>query len=170
MKWMFLLLAILVLPIVVVLITGMLLPRSHIATRSLQLHQPTDPVYALIAGPPNWRPSIRSYEPVGKIEGKPHWREIDVHNHAITYEEEESSPPLRRVTRIADRNLPFGGTWTYELQSTPDGTLLRITENGEVYNPLLRFVNRFFMGHTATIDRYLTDVAAHFHEAPTLLS
>jgi hypothetical protein len=170
MKWMLVLLAILVLPIAVVLVSGMLLPRDHVATRSLQLHQPPAVVYALIAGPPTWRTSIRSYEPVGWIEGKTHWREVDDRNNGITYEEEEATPPVRRVTRIADKNLPFGGTWTYDVQPTADGTLLRITENGEVYNPLFRFVSRFFMGHTATIDRYLNDVAAHFHEPATLLN
>ena len=56
-------------------------PKQHVATRSLQLHQPAVAVYALIAGPPTWRSSIRSYEPVGKIEGKTHWREVDQHNN-----------------------------------------------------------------------------------------
>jgi hypothetical protein len=42
------------------------------------------------------------------------------------------------------------------------GTELTITENGEVYNPLFRFVSRFIMGHAATIEKYQRDVAAHF--------
>jgi hypothetical protein len=36
--------------------------------------------------------------------------------------------------------------------------MLRITEDGEVYNPVFRFVSRFVMGHTATMDKYLADV------------
>jgi hypothetical protein len=70
MKWMLILLGLLVVPIVVVLITGMLLPKQHIATRSLQLQQSPDAVYALIAGPPTWRSGIRSYEPGGKDRRK----------------------------------------------------------------------------------------------------
>jgi Polyketide cyclase / dehydrase and lipid transport len=170
MKWMIILLGLLAVPIVVVLITGMLLPKQHIATRSLQLQQPPDAVYALIAGPPTWRSSISSYEPVGKIEGKTHWREVDQHNHAITYEEEEAMPTTRRIVSIANKNLPFGGTWTYEIQPSGSGSVLRITENGEVYNPLFRFVSRYIMGHTATIDHYLKDVAAHFNEPASLLN
>jgi hypothetical protein len=170
MKWMLILLGLLVVPIVVVLITGMLLPKEHVASRSLQLHQTAATVYALIAGPPMWRSSIRSYEPVGKIEGKTHWREVDQQNHAITYEEDEAMPPTRRVVRIADKNLPFGGTWTYEIQAAGSGSVLRITENGEVYNSLFRFVSRYIMGHTATIDQYLKDVAAHFNEPASLLN
>ena len=32
---------------------------------------------------------------------------------------------------------------------------LTITENGEIYNPVFRFVSRFITGQTSTIDEYL---------------
>jgi hypothetical protein len=32
---------------------------------------------------------------------------------------------------------------------------LRVTEDGEVYNPIFRFVSRFILGQTATQDTYL---------------
>jgi len=168
MKYLLILLGAIVLLIAIVLITGLLLPKNHIATRSLSLRQSPQTVYDLIAGAPTWRPSIHTYEPVGSINGRPTWREIDQHNSAISFEEEEATPPTRRVTRIADKNLPFGGTWTYEIQPTSSGSTLRITEHGEVYNPIFRFVSRFIMGHTATIDQYLKDVAAHFNEPANL--
>ncbi len=164
MKWLFAVLIILILPILIVVIVGAILPKAHTASRSLALQQWPDAVYALISGPPTWRSNVRSYEPVGKMDGHPTWREVDQHNHGITYEELEATPPTRRVTRIADKNLPFGGTWTYEIQPTAGGCVLRITENGEVYNVIFRFISRYFMGHTATINQYLKDVAAHFRE------
>jgi hypothetical protein len=69
------------------------------------------------------------------------------------------------VGRIADSNLPFGGSWTYELAPAGDGeTTLRITEDGEVYNPIVRFVSRFVMGHDATIKQYLSAVGTRFTE------
>lgn len=34
-------------------------------------------------------------------------------------------------------------------------TELTVIEDGEVYNPLFRFVSRLIIGHTATIDVYL---------------
>ncbi len=59
------------------------------------------------------------------------------------------------MTRIADTNLPYGGTWTYELkQAGVAATEITITEDAEVYNLLFRFVSKFILGHTATIDRY----------------
>jgi hypothetical protein len=69
-------------------------------------------------------------------------------------------PNERLVTRIADKSLPFGGKWTYTLAQTGNSTVLRITEDGEVYNPVFRFISRFVLGHATTIDRYLRDVAA----------
>ena len=79
-------------------------------------------------------------------------------NGDIAFESVERDPPRRLVTRIADRSLPFGGTWTYELTPAGSGTRLRITEHGEVFNPVFRFMSRFVFGHTATIDRFLKDV------------
>ena len=55
-------------------------------------------------------------------------------------------------------SLPFGGSWTYELIPTAGGTMLRITEDGEVYNPLFRFISRFVLGHYKSIDQYLDDL------------
>ncbi|HEY3930100.1 MAG TPA: SRPBCC family protein [Candidatus Koribacter sp.] len=160
MKWLFVVLVVLVLPVVVVVLWGAMLPVSHTGSRSLALKESPDAVWNLISGPPTWRSEIRGYEPVGEKT----WREIDRHGHAITYEEVSARAPKERVTRIADKKLPFGGTWTYEIQPSGSGCVLRITENGEVYNVIFRFISRYFMGQTATIDQYLKDVARHFGE------
>ena len=42
------------------------------------------------------------------------------------------------------------------------GTALRITEDGEVYNPLFRFMSQFVFGHHATVDTFLTDLGRKF--------
>ena len=41
-----------------------------------------------------------------------------------------------------------------------------ITERGSVRNPLFRFVSRFIMGHTASIDLYLRALGEHFGSEP----
>ena len=81
---------------------------------------------------------------------------------AILYVVEEEIPSRRLVTRIADRSLPFGGAWTFDLLPNASGTILRITEDGEVYNPVYRFMSAFVFGHHATIDTYLTDLGSKF--------
>jgi len=91
------------------------------------------------------------------VSGHAQFREIGK-NGSILFEIDSVVPNQRLITRIADRSLPFGGKWTYELTPRGDSTNLRITEDGEVYNPVFRFVSRFVFGHTATIDEYLGDV------------
>jgi hypothetical protein len=45
-----------------------------------------------------------------------------------------------------------------------NGSRLNITERGEIYNPVFRFVSRFILGYTGTLDTYLKDVARKFGE------
>src|ERR1051326_682305 len=139
-------------------VIGALLPQKHRVSRTITLHQPAEVVWNLISGPPTWRPDIRKYEELPPHEGHRMWRETDKRAQTITYEAIESWPPRRLVTHIADPELPFGGTWTYEITPGASGCSLTIAEEGEVYNPLFRFVSRFIMGHTATIDAYLKAV------------
>ena len=62
----------------------------------------------------------------------------------------------------ADPKLPFGGTWTYEVQPDVTGSAVTITEDGEVYNPIFRFVSKFIMGHKATMNGYLRALGKKF--------
>jgi len=81
---------------------------------------------------------------------------------------ESAESPKRMVTRIVDQNLPFGGRWEYDIEPDgPDASRVTITERGWVSNPIFRFVSRFVMGHTATIDAYLRALGKHFGSEPT---
>ncbi len=138
---------------------GYALPVAHVATRDAVLQAPPERVFAFLTGVeafPGWRSDVREVEVTGRT---PHlqWRERGS-DGTIAFEVQESEPPRRLVTRIADKTLPFGGAWTFTLQPANGGTKLTITENGEVYNPLFRVMSRFVFGHTATIDRYLGDL------------
>ena len=73
-------------------------------------------------------------------------------------------PARKLVTRIETKKLPFEGTWTYEFTPSHQETELTVTEDGEVYNPLFRFVSRFVIGHTATIDAYLKALRSKLRE------
>jgi hypothetical protein len=81
-----------------------------------------------------------------------------------TYTVQEKRAPQRLVTAIIRKDLPYGGSWTYEFRAQGQGTTLTITEDGEVYNPIFRFVSRFVTGHEQAIAAYLAalhaDVAA----------
>lgn len=160
MKWLLFVALALTGALLLVIVIGALLPRKHVVSRSISLHQPPQAVWNLITGPPTWRPTVAGYQELPPREGHRMWRETDKQGQVITFEAVETSPPRRLVTRIADPTLPFGGTWTYEITPTGSGCSLSITEDGEVYNPLFRFVSRFIMGHTATMDEYLKALMA----------
>ena len=153
--------------VLLVLAIGWSLPVKHTAASGVTINTAAGPIYDLITDVeryPQWRRSVERTERLPDNAGKTRFREVGS-DGTILYEVESAEPNRRIVTRIADRSLPFGGSWTYELIPRGDSTTLRITENGEVYNPLFRFVSRFVMGHTRTIDRYLRDVAQHFDSA-----
>jgi hypothetical protein len=158
MKWLLIVVSSLAGLLILIVIIGALLPQKHRVSRTISVPQPPEVVWNLVSGAPTWRADVRNYEELPPQEGHRMWRETDKHAQTITYEALESQPPRRLVTRIADPKLPFGGTWTYEIAPAASGCSLTIIEDGEVYNPLFRFVSRFIMGHTATIDAYLKAV------------
>jgi uncharacterized protein YndB with AHSA1/START domain len=146
---------------IVIYAIGARLPVHHVATRTVHIAAPPARVYALIrdfGSAPTWRKDVKRVELLADIHG---FREHG-HNGAITYEVLEDVSPSKLVTRIVDRNLGFGGSWTYDLTPDGDGTLLRITENGEVTNVLFRFMSRYVFGHTATIEKVQDALAKHF--------
>lgn len=105
---------------------------------------------------------MQKVEPLPSKDGRPAWRETDQHGQVIPFEVIEWNPRQKLVTRIADPNLPFGGTWTFELEPSHSGTTLRITERGVVNNPIFRFMARFVFGYTATMEEYLHSLGKKF--------
>ena len=72
---------------------------------------------------------------------------------------ERMERPTLVVARIDTNELPFGGSWTYRIiPAEPGASDLTITEDGEVSNPLFRFMSRFVFGHYATMDAFLKDL------------
>ena len=155
MRW-FIYIAVAVLVLIgVVFAIGSALPMAHIATRHARFQHPPVVVYALISGPQKWRPEVAKSEEVPHPFGPRRWKEYSKRGDAVTFEVTKADPPRTFQARIADKNLPFGGTWTWDITPAADGCDLRITEAGEVYNPVFRFIGRFFIGYTRSIDAYL---------------
>lgn len=141
-------------------VIGYSLPQSHTASRDVTVPAAPERVFALIGTPsdyPRWRSDVDSVETLPPEAGKDRFREIG-DNGALLMRVEERVPNSRLVTVIADTTLPFGGKWIYELAPSGTGTTLRITEDGEVYNPVFRFMSRFVFGHEATMEKYLADL------------
>jgi hypothetical protein len=166
MKWIWIAAGGLVLLVGLVALVGAMLPLRHQAWRKARFRVSPEAMYAVLSGPPDWRTGVKSFGVLPEQEGRKRWWEEDSHRQKITYELVEDKPPERLVTRIADRGLPFGGTWTFEIAPVAGGgSYLRIQEDGEVYNVIFRFMARFIFGYTASIEQYLRDLAAKFGEA-----
>jgi uncharacterized protein YndB with AHSA1/START domain len=151
----------------VVVIVGYLLPVRHVATVSAKIPAAPDAVWRALTDPasyPTWRGDVTAVDMLPMESGHVAWRERSKHN-AISFVVESAEPPRRLVTRIADKGLPFGGSWEYVVTGDGAGSRVQITEHGEVYNPVFRFVSRFIMGHTATASAYLKALGARFGAA-----
>lgn len=141
----------------VVIGVGALLPVAHTTTLSRSVSGTPEEVWKVVTdleAMPTWRPGIEAVERLPDREGRPVWRETG-ETGPLTLEVVASEEPRRMTTRIADEGLPFGGTWTYELEPAETGTRVTITERGEVYHPLWRFMSRFVFGHEGTVRDYL---------------
>lgn len=154
MKLLLIVVAILVISIIAIVVVGAVLPKRHTATRTATLNATPEQVFALISGPQDWRTDLKSYSFFDQ-DGRSMVRETDKHGQTITYEIAQSQAPTLLKRTIADKNLPFGGSWTWSIQPQGAGCSVTITEDGEVYKPVFRFVSKFFIGHTRTIDNYL---------------
>jgi hypothetical protein len=138
-----------------VVVVGWLLPKRHVASRSAWYHATAEQLFALITGAQTWRSDVLRCESVQDAGGRQLLRETSRSGEDITYEVLDRNPPWSITRRIVTKGLPYSGTWRYSIKAEAGVTILRITEDGEVYNPVFRFMSRFVLGHTASIDAYL---------------
>ncbi len=156
--WVVLGIALIVVAFIAVGAVGSRLPKEHSVTRMALFNLPPADVWVAItdfAGQPEWRGDLRNVERMPDYNGRQRWRETDRRGQSMTFETVESISPRRLVRRIIDEDLAFGGSWTMEVGRYGEVTSLTITEDGEVYNPYFRFISKFIIGQTGTIDSYL---------------
>lgn len=160
MKWLIRIVAAIVVAVVLMAAIGMALPAGHQASRSAEIPAPPAAVFALIRDVeryPQWRSGVTAVTVLDNTNGLPRFNETGEFGPIIFRMERADAPTFLR-TRIDDSHQPFGGTWTFVLVPGATGTLLTITEDGEVYNPVFRFLSRFVFSQTSTIETYLEDV------------
>lgn len=140
---------------------GMMLPVGHVARVERLLPATPERVWNALTDVeryPSWRAELRGVKRTS--EDPPTWTETSKFGE-MPLKVEASESPKRLVVRIDGQELPFGGTWTYELTPEGAGTRLAITENGEVYPPAFRFLSKFVFGHAKTIEGFLSQLEAH---------
>ena len=166
MKRLFIIVGIVVSLIVAAIVVGYSLPVAHTARRTAELDAPPADVWRAISDVsayPAWRDDVDSVKVLASVDGRQAWRESG-DNGDIEYVATMAEPPSRMVSRITTPDLPFGGEWEYQIAPAGKGTRITITERGEVYSPIYRFVSRFILGHTTTMDAYLRALGRKFGE------
>ena len=172
MKWILIVVGVIAGLIALMAIIGALLPKAHTASKTTIINKPPEVLWQAMtdcSAFPQWRSDIKNVEVLPDRDGHKVWRE-DGKNGKLTLETIEASPPSRLVLRIADPDLPFGGTWTYELQPSGSGSRITITENGEVYNPIFRFMSHVTFSQSASIETYLKALGKKYGEDVRLSS
>jgi uncharacterized protein YndB with AHSA1/START domain len=157
MKWIWIAASVIGILFIALLLVGWLLPVKHRAERQATFKAPPETVWDLITNVeafPSWRREVKTVRRLPDRAGRPVWVE-DGSNGPITLAVERSEAPRLLVLRIADPDLPFGGTWTYEISPAASGSTLTITEDGAIYNPLFRVMARFVFGYEGTMAAYL---------------
>lgn len=150
-------------------LAGSLLPRHHVAARSAHFHASPDSLWQTLtdfARLPTWAPEVMKVERLPDRNGHPVWRQTGA-RWSAPMEVVELQPTHRFTVRIVDPKLPFGGAWTYEIAAAPGGTAVTITENGDIRNPVMRFLSRFVFGQTSTLDGVLRALGKKHGETVT---
>jgi hypothetical protein len=160
--------ALLLLAALVLQLAGSRLPREHRnqVTVVLRAHRAT--VWRALtdyAALPQWWPTVKSI----RFERLPDGTELtwntDSHGQEIPFRTGESRTEERLVRVIAKDDLPFGGTWTYELADAPEGgTRLTLTEDGFITPPIFRAMARWFFGLDTTMKDFVARLEPHVVE------
>jgi hypothetical protein len=149
MRWTLIVVGGLVLIVALVVIIGWMWPPGHHAERRVVLTATPEQVFGVItdvAQAASWRSDVKRVEAVAGAGVGMTFREVGS-NGTVPFRVDLFEPGRRLVTRIDTRTLPFGGT------------ALTIAEDGEIYNPIFRFMSRFLISQAASIERYQADLA-----------
>ncbi len=170
MRWLVVGGLILVLLVGVLVVRAVTLPLAHVVRVRCRFgRQPLEVFAALrdVVGAQGWRTGLKQVEILSR-EGEPlRWRETGP-NGAVTYLREESVTPSRLVYRIDDEGLPYGGRWILEVRPDGKGSVLEITEEGEVSSPLYRLMARYVFGQYRTMEQYVRDLGRYLDEPAEL--
>jgi hypothetical protein len=166
MKIFFSIIGIVIVLFVIVYTIGLLMPEKHVGKRTVEFNQSAEVVWELITNHANetlWRKDLKNIERLPDRNENEVWKETSEDDQEMILETIESVSNTKLVRKIVDNQF-FGGTWIIEITKTETGCRVLFTENGEIYNPIFRFMFNLFVSETATIDQYIKMIAQHFNE------
>jgi len=166
MRWIPIILALFSAFVGLAFVLGSRLPRDHVATVRAKYRVQPEAIWALISDPRGaraWRKDLKSVEVLPLVDGKLAWRE-ESGGGTVNFAMTDWDPPRRMTTRITSNDLPYGGQWEFSLVPSDEETELSITERGFVKPALFRFMARFFLGFTSSLEGYHRALGARLGE------
>ncbi len=151
----------LVLTGIVLYLVGRAQPERHTASIAFTLPKPRPAVWAALtdyATMPRWWPAVKSIRLETRLNGEIVTWNTDSHGKEIGFCTKSEQSPARLVREIVGDELPFGGTWTYELAEENGVTRVTLTEDGFIKPALFRGIAKLFMKPDAT----MRDFERHF--------
>ncbi len=143
---------------------GRRLPLHHRQSANADLPVPPQRVWEAITRydeMPRWWDAVKTVETESRKDGTTVTWNVDKHGQRIGFVTEATEEPRRLVRRILDEDLPFGGSWTFELERKGNGTKLTLSEDGFIRPPLFRAIAHLFIGMRATLEDFLKALAKH---------
>ncbi|PJZ69254.1 hypothetical protein CH373_14515 [Leptospira perolatii] len=144
--------------VALIVLSGYLLPKDHVATVEKEYQTSPEKIYQTIRNfkdYASWRTGVASVE----AHSDTTWSEVNKDNEKIKFGIKSENYPKYCIVEILNEDLPFGGYWEFEISSKGgNASVLKLTENGFVTNPIYRLMSRFVFGHTATLVQYQEDL------------
>jgi len=170
MKILFRLVVILIVVALAAYFYGASIPVHQTHTRTTELKQTPEAIFALLTDLPNfpkWNRDMVKIEMLPPVDGKEATRQTFKHNMQMTIITSESTPPKHLVRSLGDNSGPFEGSWTYDISPSSAGTHIVLTEQMTMNNVFFRLMAKLF-GPTKHMDGHLEDIAKHFGETAVI--
>ncbi len=146
-------------------VAGSQMPREHRSQVTGTLRADRAAVWNAItdyAAMPGWWPAVKAVRSEKLPDGTELTWNRDSHGQEVAFRTAESRPREKLVRVIAGSDLPYGGTWTFELADAPGGgTLFTLTEDGWIRPPIFRAVAKWFIGLDSTQRDFMANLEKH---------
>lgn len=150
-----------------VLVYGATVPTQHRAASMARFGQSRQDLWAALADFPGqaaWRADVDRVEPLPERDGRPVWLFHTGHGSFPCMVTEVEEGRLLTVTTPPDAELPWSGSWTWQISGADGGHAVTVIEDGEIHNPFFRGLTALVFGYHATMDEFLVELGRKFGE------